>query len=96
MMQVEQCVPFNDLHSKGVKAHKPNNKTCLHNDERIQFPVPDEILSSGWRNTKLNDKSKKAMFKTKEEIVGKQIGYREKPHSNETKQIWLKRADKGR
>lgn len=44
----------------------------------------------------MSDKSKKAMFKTKEEIVGKRIGCREKPHSNETTRIQLKRADKGR
>jgi len=35
------------------------------------------------------------MFKTKEGIVGKQIGYREKPQSHETKHVWLMRADKG-
>jgi len=49
MMQVQQRVCFNDLHSrKGVKPHKPDkNKACLYNNERFQSPVPDEILISG-------------------------------------------------
>lgn len=96
MMQVQHCIRFNDLHSsKGVKPYKPNNKkTCLHNDERIQSLVSDEILSSGWRNVKFEWQIKES--KNKRGNRSKQIGYREKPHSTETKHKWLKRADKGR
>lgn len=36
------------------------------------------------------------MFKTKEENVVKQIGYTENPHSNETKHVCSRRADKER
>lgn len=54
MMQVQQHVSFNDLlSSNSVKPQEPHNaKTCLHNDKRIQSLVPDEILSSDWRNVK--------------------------------------------